>query len=161
MSALPQEVDPGPNPPTAIPTAIEEPSSQAGALNAEQTGRIDKSVLTIGAPRRFRNKEHLRFVVRQPCLLCGRKPSDPHHLGFTQPRALGRKVSDEFVVPLCRTHHREAHRASDERAWWKTAGINPIKIARKLWAETRLSRPTLADVPAKAKSEDAESKPPA
>jgi hypothetical protein len=50
--------------------------------------------------------------------------------------ALGRKPSDEFAVPLCRAHHRAAHRAGEERAWWKAAGIDPIKIARKLWKET-------------------------
>jgi hypothetical protein len=55
-----------------------------------------------------------------------------------QPRALGRKASDEFAVPLCRVHHRAAHRASDEHAWWKAAGIDPIKIARRLWKETRV-----------------------
>ena len=55
-----------------------------------------------------------------------------------QPRALGRKTSDEYVVPLCRVHHREMHRAADERIWWKKTGIDPIKIARKLWKETRL-----------------------
>jgi hypothetical protein len=54
-----------------------------------------------------------------------------------QPRALGRKVSDEFAVPLCRGHHRAAHRAGDELPWWKAAGIDPVKIARKLWKESR------------------------
>ena len=94
----------------------------------------------MSTPRRYRNKEHLRFVAQQPCLLCGRKPSDPHHLQFVQPRALGRKASDEFAVPLCRTHHRAAHRAGDERAWWKSSGIDPIKIARTLWKETRANK---------------------
>src|SRR5258708_830711 len=70
------------------------------------------------------------YVVRHACL--GRKLTDPHHLRFTQPRALGHKASDEFVVPHCRIHHRAAHRAGDERAWWKSAGIDPIKIAPKL-----------------------------
>jgi ERF superfamily len=98
--------------------------------------RIDKSVLTVSAPRRYRNREHLRYVAEQACLVCGRKPSDPHHLGFTQPRALGRKVSDEFAVPLCRGHHRAAHRSRDERAWWRQAGIDPIKVARRLWKAT-------------------------
>ncbi len=100
---------------------------------------IDKSVLAIAAPRRYRNRDHLRFVAQQPCLICGRKPSDPHHLRHMQPAALGRKASDEFAVPLCRTHHRAAHRAGDERAWWKASGIDPIKAARKLWKETRLN----------------------
>src|SRR5262245_31026743 len=97
---------------------------------------IDKSVLTVAAPRRYRNREHLRYVAQQACLVCGRKPSDPHHLGFTQPRALGRKVSDEFAVPLCRGHHRSAHRSRDERTWWRQAGIDPIKVARRLWKMT-------------------------
>jgi hypothetical protein len=99
---------------------------------------IDKSMLTVAAPRRYRNRDHLRFVMQQPCLLCGRKPSDAHHIRFVQPRALGRKASDEFAVPLCRSHHRGVHRAGDEKAWWKQAGIDPLKVARKLWKHTRI-----------------------
>ena len=105
--------------------------------SANQVG-IDKSVLTVAAPRRYRNRDHLRFVMQQPCLLCGRKPSDAHHIRFVQPRALGRKASDEFAVPLCRSHHRAVHRAGEEKAWWKQAGIDPIKVARKLWRHTRI-----------------------
>jgi hypothetical protein len=101
-----------------------------------QAKGIDKSILTVAAPRRYRNREHLRYVAQQACLVCGRKPSDPHHLGFTQPRALGCKVSDEFAVPLCRGHHRAVHRSCDERAWWGQAGIDPIGVARRLWKET-------------------------
>jgi ERF superfamily len=99
---------------------------------------IDKSMLAIATPRRYRNREHLRYVAQQPCLICGRKQSDPHHLRYLQPRALGRKVSDEFAVPLCRSHHRAVHRASNEQAWWKAAGIDPVKVARQLWRQTRL-----------------------
>jgi hypothetical protein len=102
----------------------------------------------VAAPRRYRNKEHLRFVAQQACLVCGRQPSDPHHLRFTQPRALGRRVSDEFVAPLCRIHHREVHRAGDERAWWKQARIDPLKVARKLWRNTRLNEGVLRPNPA-------------
>jgi hypothetical protein len=107
------------------------------STDARQAKGIDKSVLTVAAPRRYRNREHLRYVAQQACLICARKPSDPHHLGFTQPRALGRKVSDEFAVPLCRGHHRAVHRSRDERAWWRQADIDPIKVARRLWKETR------------------------
>jgi ERF superfamily len=99
---------------------------------------IDKSILAVAAPRRYRNREHLRYVAQQACLICGRKQSDPHHLRYLQPRALGRKASDEFAVPLCRSHHRAVHRASDEQAWWKAAGIDPVKVARQLWRQTRL-----------------------
>jgi hypothetical protein len=108
-----------------------------GNGDPDQPDGINKSVLVLATPRRYRNREHLRYVAQQACLLCGRKPSDPHHLGFTQPRALGRKVSDEFAVPVCRGHHRAVHRSRDERAWWRQAGIDPIKVARRLWKETR------------------------
>ena len=97
---------------------------------------IDKSELSHPEPRRIRDREHVRFVIKQPCLICGRMPSDPHHLRFTQPRALGRKVSDEFTVPLCRGHHREVHRCGDEAAWWEKAGIDPSAAARALWLKT-------------------------
>jgi hypothetical protein len=97
---------------------------------------IDKSRLAHPEPRRFRDKEHVKFVAKQPCLICGRRPADAHHLRFAQHRALGRKVSDEFIVPLCRGHHREVHRSGDEAAWWKKAGVDPSISARALWLET-------------------------
>jgi ERF superfamily len=111
-------------------------NATSDGIDAGQAKGIDKSILTVAAPRRYRNREHLRYVAQQACLVCGRKPSDPHHLGFTQPRALGRKVSDEFAVPLCRGHHRAVHRSHDERGWWRQAGIDPIKVARRLWKAT-------------------------
>ena len=116
-------------------------TSAKGNGDLDQPNGIDKSVLVVATPRRYRNREHLRYVARQACLVCGRKQSDPHHLRYLQPRALGRKVSDEFAVPLCRSHHRAVHRAGDEQAWWKAAGIDPIKIAHQLWRQTRLNNP--------------------
>jgi hypothetical protein len=98
--------------------------------------QIDKSVLAIAEPRRLRDKAHLRFVASQPCLVCGRQPSDPHHLRFAQPRALGLKVSDEFTVPLCRGHHREIHRYGDEAAWWCKHHLDPLIVASTLWRKT-------------------------
>ena len=57
------------------------------SADGHEATRIDKSVLTLSTPRRYRNKEHLRYVAQQPCLLCARKPSNPHHLQFVQPRS--------------------------------------------------------------------------
>jgi hypothetical protein len=112
-----------------------------GTRDRHEPDGIDKSVLVIATPRRYRNRDHLRYVGQQACLICGRKQSDPHHLRYLQPRALGRKVSDEFAVPLCRSHHRAVHRAGDEQAWWTAAGIDPVKVARQLWRQTRLNDP--------------------
>jgi hypothetical protein len=124
----------------ALTIADAEPQATSRAVTTEpgQSDGIDKSVLAVAAPRRYRNREHLRSVAKQPCLICGRKPSDPHHLRYLQPRALGRKASDEFAVPLCRVHHRAVHRARDERAWWQAAGIDPVKVALRLWNDTRI-----------------------
>jgi hypothetical protein len=101
---------------------------------------IDKGSLAHPEPRRIRDRDHLRFVTKQACLICGRKPSDPHHLRFTQHRALGRKVSDEFTVPLCRGHHREVHRSGDEVLWWQRVGIDPTAAARVLWVKSHPRR---------------------
>lgn len=97
---------------------------------------IDKSVLAFPEPRRIRDREHIRHVIRQSCLVCGRTPSDAHHLRFTQATALGRKVSDQFTVPLCRGHHRELHRTADEAAWWSKPNIDPTITARQLWRDS-------------------------
>src|SRR6516164_9144230 len=103
---------------------------------AEKPPQVDKSVLAFPEPRRIRDRDHIRHVIKQPCLICGRRPSDPHHLRFVQSRALGRKVSDEFTVPLCRTHHREVHRCGEEGSWWQKTAIDPLAAARTLWLET-------------------------
>jgi len=102
-------------------------------------GKIDKSQLAIAEPKRLRDKAHLKFVASQPCLVCGRQPSDPHHLRFAQPRAIGLKVSDEFTVPLCRGHHRQLHQAGSEAAWWETFKINALETAKHLWEQTHPS----------------------
>jgi hypothetical protein len=86
---------------------------------------------------RLRDKDHRRFVSTQPCLVCGRSAADAHHLRFAQPRALGRKVSDEFIVPLCRVHHRQLHRQGTEASWWSRNKIDPLPIARRLWRHAR------------------------
>jgi hypothetical protein len=112
-----------------------QPEAAKSAASSETT-QVDKSVLSFPEIRRLRDKIHISSVSKCPCLICGRQPSDPHHLRFAQPRALGRKVSDEFIVPLCRTHHREVHRSSNELAWWKRAGIDAVAFAQKLWRET-------------------------
>jgi hypothetical protein len=56
----------------------------------------------------------------------------------TRGLALGRKVSDEFAVPLCRSHHRALHRVGNELGWWKATGIAPLNVARRLWGQSRL-----------------------
>jgi ERF superfamily len=108
------ESPPAPISPPRVLTILGPDSPRDG----KATGRLKRQSRSnvangLGKSVRLRDKEHCRFVLRQPCLVCGRVPSDPHHLTFTQPRAMGRRVSDEFTVPVCRVHHRELHRSGD------------------------------------------------
>jgi hypothetical protein len=97
-----------------------------------------RSSLLIPKETRIRDRDHLAFVARQPCLICGRRPAQAHHLRFAQPRAMSLKVSDEYTVPLCNGHHDALHRTGDERAWWARHGIiEPLKFAARLWAASR------------------------
>ena len=101
--------------------------------------------MPLRKPVRVRNKAHLIFVASQPCLVCQRLPSDAHHLKFAQPRALGRKVSDEFVVPLCRDHHQQLHRHGNELAWWANVKLAPLEVAKSLWEATLSGREPMVD----------------
>ena len=125
--------------PLPLPTNADVAPAMSAATG-DPPDAIDRSELAHSEPRRIRDKEHLRFVTTQPCLICGRIPADPHHLRFAQSRALGRKVSDEWVVALCRGHHRAVHRYGDERHWWEKAGIDPSDAARSLWLQSHPSR---------------------
>ena len=109
--------------------------------DTESPDKIDKSVLTISEPKRHRCKEHLKFVAQQPCLVCGRSPSHAHHVRYAQPRGLGLKVSDEFTVPVCATHHHQLHQTASERSWWEEKKLDPLPVAEGLWRSTQGSLP--------------------
>jgi DNA recombination protein Rad52 len=115
----------------------------ASANSASAAAPSDaSSSLLIGKEKRIRDRGHLAFVANQPCLVCGRRPAQAHHLKFAQPRGMSLKVSDEFTVPLCNTHHDALHRTGDERAWWARQGVvDPLKFAARLWAASRQRRP--------------------
>jgi ERF superfamily len=132
MAAL-EEAQPGDRTETAQSPNAATTKTLASLPTGPRTGRGQIAAKTI----RLRDKDHRKFVSSHHCLVCGRLPADAHHLRFAQPRALGRKVSDEFTVPVCRVHHRELHRHGDEAAWWQTIKIDPLPIARRLWQHAR------------------------
>jgi ERF superfamily len=137
-----------PSNPVSVPNVM--PAGRPDAGDSQKTWKVsgkparNSAVRALGKTVRLRDKEHRKFVSRQACLVCGRTPSDPHHLTFMQPRALGHRVSDEFTVPVCRIHHRELHRQGDELAWWRKFSIDPLPVALRLWQHTRLSGNELA-----------------
>jgi len=133
-------------PPNAVPDQSLVPASGSDVGTSQQTSLVAKkrsrsdTVRALGKTVRVRDEEHRKFALRQPCLVCGRVPSDPHHLTFTQPRALGQRVSDEFTVPVCRIHHRELHRSGDEAGWWQKLNIDPLPVALRLWQHSQANR---------------------
>jgi hypothetical protein len=118
------------------PTIAERKALRRRRRGRDRATCVNKTVLALPVPRRVRDPEHVKSVAKQPCLVCGRLPADAHHLRFAQLPTLGRKVSDEFTIPLCRGHHREVHRFGDEAAWWQKVGIDPTAAARILWLKT-------------------------
>jgi hypothetical protein len=132
-ASTPQSADRPSRPQRLNPPARSNPLRPVRKRRSET---INKSLLAFPEPRRIRDRDHVRFVAKQACLICGREPSDAHHVRFAQTPALGRKVSDEFTVPLCRGHHREVHRCGDEPVWWLKVRINPMSKARELWLKT-------------------------
>jgi len=119
-------------------------SKDSGARQA-----IDKSTLVLSEPKRIRCKEHLRYVASQPCVICGRSPSHAHHVRHAQRRGLGIKVSDEFTVPLCATHHQQLHNTTKEREWWQERKIDPLIVAGTLWRESQARSPDSAQAAGK------------
>ena len=142
----------------SIQTSVEEPAGSVagdGSATASEQIFVELMEASVAAPIilpqnpearrhrvaaktiRLRDKEHCKFVATQPCVVCGRTPSEAHHIRFAQPRAVGRKVSDEYTVPVCRLHHRDLHTYCDEASWWAAVSIDPLPIALTLWRKSR------------------------
>jgi hypothetical protein len=117
-----------------------------GSAANDQQPTPAETVLPLRRPVRRRHKVHLAFVAAQPCLICQRSPGDAHHMKFAQPNTLGRKVSDEFTVPLCR-HHHALHRHGNEISWWANFQIAPVEVARELWRASPINGSSLDAAP--------------
>jgi hypothetical protein len=123
----------GPSEPSTPTNGSDGAATSVVAVAEEQNSRAKVMLTPLRKPTRWRSKAHLAFVAAQPCLVCRRSPCDAHHLKFAEPRSLGRKVSDEFTVPLCRDHHHQLHRHGNEMAWWANLQISPLEVAKDLW----------------------------
>jgi hypothetical protein len=128
---------PLPDPGAPPPIGLKEEPTDGSMILCDQPSAPSRRV--VAKTIRLRDNEHCKYVATQACLICGRIPSEAHHIRFAQPRALGRKVSDEYTVPVCRLHHRELHRYGDEASWWAGVGVDPLSTALELWKLSRSS----------------------
>ena len=125
-------------------TTEREPDS---ALAAAERARIDRKSLSSANPCANASATHLRFVAKQPCLVCGRSPAMPIICGLRNPAVSASRSATSspsrcagYTIANCTDAARNA-----------TGGRKPVSspsvLARKLWLETHPPTPS-ADVPA-------------
>jgi hypothetical protein len=89
---------------------------------------------------RVKNEKHLRFIRGLPCCVCHDPTStEAAHVRYgclesgKSYTGKATKPDDKWTVPLCGRHHRDQH-AMNEKVFWLTVGIDPIKLCEALYA---------------------------
>jgi len=96
-------------------------TSRCGSSNSRQNGAHGE------------DQDYREWLKRQPCVVCGRTPCDPAHVGL---RGLGIKCPDREAISLCPGHHRRdgwpdsQHRLG--KRFWVYHGLNREKIIAEL-----------------------------
>lgn len=81
---------------------------------------------------RLRDPSYLSHIRQMPCLVCGRSPSEAHHLLRGRERGVSLKAGDDWVVPLCNQHHRQLHEDGNEEIFFALEGVNAYRKAVSL-----------------------------
>ena len=84
-----------------------------------------------------RCNNYLDWIRSLPCCICGGIDTEAAHLragslehGKTY-GAMGKKPSDQWVLPLCGKHHREQHRMNEREFWLSYAVRDPWDLAMR------------------------------
>jgi len=92
-----------------------------------------------------KNRSHLDFVKRLPCVACVARGDatagcgDPMHLRTgsllhgKEPTGGQQKPDDRWTLPGCRQHHELQHRMN-EMNFWRMFGVDPHLLALVLWS---------------------------
>lgn len=83
-------------------------------------------------------RAHLDWVKTCECavLTCRVTACDPHHLTCVQGKSMSQTAGDQWAIPVCRRHHNQLHAFGDEARFWRIQLVDPIALARRLWAAT-------------------------
>ena len=121
--------------------SLRPPREKGNTTTAISPTASTRACSRLPTPRRYRNREHLRYVAATS--VSHLRPQTIRSASSSLPATAGARPQGERRIrrPACRSHHRAVHRAGDEQAWWTAAGIDPVKIARQLWRQTRLNDP--------------------
>ncbi|CAI1880921.1 DUF968 domain-containing protein [Serratia fonticola] len=86
----------------------------AKASKAIKVLKIDpeppQAFMKIPKRHRWVNPKYLQWVKSQPCVCCGARADDPHHIIGHGQGGMGTKAHDLLTIPLCRLHHDDLHR---------------------------------------------------
>jgi hypothetical protein len=88
---------------------------------------------------REKNKKHLEFVSRLPCIITGRGPVQVCHIRFPsiahdkRQTGKGEKPDDRWVLPMTPEMHALQH-SGNEQKFWEGHGIDPLATAQLLYA---------------------------
>jgi hypothetical protein len=113
----------------SLPQRIVPPSTAFSAISIRKRPRIE-------------NRNHLAFIRKLPCAVCGtRRNVEAAHVRMGNPlygkrqAGMGEKSDDKHSVPLCAAHHDEQH-AMNEAAFWMALAIDPLRLALALFDST-------------------------
>jgi len=99
----------------------------AKASKAIKVLKIDpeppQSFMKIPKRHRWVNPKYLQWVKSQPCVCCGARADDPHHIIGHGQGGMGTKAHDLLTIPLCRQHHDDLHR---DMSRWEAEHGNQI-----------------------------------
>lgn len=89
--------------------------------------------LCVPKNRKVRCKAYLEWLRTQPCIVCGRQPSEylsvmAAHQNLTKnAKGISTKVDDTWALPVCTECHRREHNAG-VKTFWKDADIKILAI---------------------------------
>lgn len=88
---------------------------------------------------RVKDKAHLEFVSRLPCVITGRGPVQVCHIRFPslehgkRQTGKGEKPDDRWVLPMIPEMHALQHSGKEEK-FWEDHNIDPLATAKLLYA---------------------------
>lgn len=117
-------------------TRIAAPAAPGSLFKQPRPER--KKKLQMGRKPRQRDSSHLEAIRQCPCVKCGIDPAgEAAHVRITREgkpiAGIGNKPDDAWTTPLCHDHHMEQHSVG-EISFWAEVGIDPLKLAAKLYA---------------------------
>ena len=114
----------------------------AGFRIARHPEAFSQSPLSLKKRPAQKDADHLKWLHELPCIVTGTRPVDAAHVNYADPaygkreRGKSEKTDDKFAVPLCRVEHDRQHHMGDERVYWQSVGIDPLKVALALYGVT-------------------------